>query len=164
MLYDMYGWGRWTGRVATVFDKEDGVQFGVHDFDNGLAVIPWVEGGYMGPPNPSDLKGRGSYEGKLVGKIAVSRKNVYGTAELGFDFIRRDGDVSFHTIRHWDGTMWNRQGYRYGLHITDHYFRSSITDGNTPDVVGAFYGYDGEAAAGTLQRSDLTAAFGASKN
>jgi len=163
VLYDMYRWGYWLGRVDTVFDAMDGVQFGVHSFNLGRALIPWVDGGQMGPPHPSKLEGRASYEGKLVGKTTSLAQDVSSVAELGFDLGRNAGDVRFHTIRHWDGRMWNRQGYRYDLHVSGPYFRSSVVDGIS-DVTGAFYGYYGIVAAGTLQRADLTAAFGASKN
>lgn len=167
VLYDMYGWGYWSGRVDTVFEVMDGVQFGVHSFDYGRAIIPWVDGGYMGTPHSSKLEGRASYEGQLVGKTTVLAQDVWGVAELGFNLGRREGDVRFHTIRHWDGRMWNREGYRYDLRVSGGYFRSFIYEGDpdgTPDVAGAFYGYDGEVAAGTLQRADLTAAFGARKD
>ena len=122
----------------------------------------------MGPPRLFSLKGRVSYEGQLVGKTTLLQQNVAGVAELGFDLGRHEGDVHFHTIRHWDGRMWNRNGYRYALNVYGAYF-DSFVEGNdqakhVPDVVGAFYGYDGEVAAGTLQRTDLTAAFGASEN
>lgn len=168
VLYDMYHWGLWSGRIDTVFDVMDGVQFGVHSLNWGRALIPWVDGGHMGPPEPSRLTGRASYEGQLVGKTTLLQQNVVGVAELGFDLGREEGDVRFHTIRHWDGRMWNRKGYHYDLDVYGAYF-DSFVEGNdqakhVPDVVGAFYGYDGEVAAGTLQRTDLTAAFGARKN
>ena len=167
VLYDMYHWGAWSGRVDTVFDVMDGVQFGVHKFDSGRTLIPWVEGGYLGPPAPSRLRGWASFEGNLVGKTTLLRQNVVGVAELGFDLSENYGDAHFHTIRHWDGRMWNREGYRYGLRVYGAYF-DSFVEGNpqtkhTPDVTGAFYGYEGEVAAGTIQHSDLTAAFGAGK-
>ena len=33
VLYDMNGWGYWSGEIWTVMDTADGVQFGVHDID-----------------------------------------------------------------------------------------------------------------------------------
>lgn len=77
------------------------------------------------------------------------------------------GSALFDQIHAHDGTtwsMWNRRGYRYVLNLYAHYFDSGSDprdqDG-IPDVVGAFYGWDSEVAAGTLQRLEITAAFGA---
>ncbi|MDE0208644.1 MAG: hypothetical protein OXJ64_02035 [Boseongicola sp.] len=164
VLYDMNGWGYWSGNVRTVMDAVDGVQFGVHGLDYGNALVPWVDAGYMPLPHSDALQGTASWTGTLVGKTSLLGQNVHGIAKLGVNFDHNfDGWASFHTIRHWDGTMWNRDGWDYDLYVNDYYFDSNDKDG-IPDVVGAFYGADAQVAAGTLQRPEITAAFGAEKD
>ena len=164
MLYDMYGWGYWTGNVRTIYDTVDGVQFGVHDVDFGTAFIPWVDAGYLSSPQV-ELKGRATWTGSLVGKTAALGGNVSGEAELSMNFNTLDGRADFHTIRNFDGTMWNRRGWRYDLFMVgDAPYFFSDDDDHIPDVVGAFYGWDAEVAAGTLQRPEITAAFGAEQD
>ena len=161
VLYDMSGWGNWSGNIQTVIGTADAVQFGVHDVD--LALIPWVDAGYMPLPSDDALRGRATWTGPLVGKTTALAQDVYGVAELGVNFDNFDGWADFHTIRYWNGTMWNRQGWSYGLYVNGYYFDSDDEDG-IPDVVGAIYGWDAEVAAGTLQRPELTAAFGAERD
>lgn len=164
VLYDMNGWGRWSGNIKTVMDTADGVQFGVHDLEFGRALIPWVDAGFMPSPHEGALRGKATWTGSLVGKTAGRTQDVHGVAELGVDFDNNfDGWANFHSITHWDGTMWNRRGWSYDLYVNGPYFDSDDTDG-IPDVVGAFYGSGAEVAAGTLQRPEITAAFGATKN
>ena len=164
VLYDMNGWGYWSGDIKTVMGTADGVQFGVHDLNFGTTLIPWVDAGFMPYPHEEALRGKASWTGTLVGKTAWLAQDVHGVAELGVDFDNNfDGWATFHTIRHWDGDMWNRNGWSYDLYVNGYYFDSNDRDG-IPDVVGAFYGSGAEVAAGTLQRSEITAAFGAKKD
>ena len=166
VLFDMYGWGDWTGRVDTVFNWSEGVQFGVHRVWHTYGLrsveIPWVDGGFMPPPPESALRGTATWSGGLVGYtsgLAV----VYGEANLTFDFGTSWGSAEFHTIRNWDGGMWNRAGWSYDLFVNGTYF-DSVDEDAISDVVGAFYGLEAEVAAGTLQRPEITAAFGAERN
>ena len=164
VLYDMNGWGYWSGNIKTVMDTADGVQFGVHDLEYGTVLIPWVDAGFMPLPHEDALRGKATWTGSLVGKTTGFAQDVYGVAELGVDFDNNfDAWANFHTIRRWNGTMWNRRGWSYNLYVNDYYFDSDDRDG-IPDVVGAFYGAGAEVAAGTLQRPEITAAFGAKKN
>ena len=140
------------------------MQFGVHDLDFGNALMPWVDAGFMPLPHDDALSGTASWTGTLVGKATGVGRNVHGVAELGVDFDNNFGGwASFHTIKDWAGTMWNRSGWRYDLYVNDYYFDSNDPDG-VPDVVGAFYGADAKVAAGTLQRPEIVAAFGARKD
>ena len=164
VLYDMNGWGYWSGDIKTVMDTADGVQFGVHALNFGTALMPWVDGGFMPIPHADALRGTASWTGRLVGKTTAAARDVHGVAELGVDFGNRfDGWAKFHTIRNWDGTMWNRRGWSYDLYVNGHYFDSNDHD-SIPDVIGAFYGGDAEVAAGTLQRPEIVAAFGATRD
>ena len=164
MLYDLYEWGSWGIEKKMVADHADGVRFGVDSLHRGTVVIPWVDAGHVVSPRLDELSGRASYSGTLNGY--ASDEPVHGVADLSIDFNRGTGEARFHRIIDWDGNWWNRNGYRYDLGLYGHYFDSSSDardrDG-IPDVVGAFYGFEAETAAGTLQRSDITAAFGAVK-
>lgn len=167
VLYDMYGFGYWAGDMGRVVDTVDGVQFGVHrlHYGSGSALIPWVNAGYMTVPEPDALLGRASYKGNLVGHTA-SGFTASGDTRLSVNFDTGAGSARFEKIQAYDGTkwsMWNRRGFRYDLNLYAHYFDSSTDSRDQdgiPDVVGAFYGRDAEVAAGTLQRSEITAAFG----
>ena len=115
-------------------------------------------------PHEESLQGKATWTGRLVGKTAGVGWDVHGVAELGVDFDNNfDGWADFHTIRYWNGDMWNRRGWSYDLYVNGYYFDSDDEDG-IPDVVGAFYGWEAEVASGTLQRPEITAAFGAEKN
>lgn len=166
VLYDMYNLAHWSTELKGIVDTADGVQFGMRSFNYGTISIPWVDAGYMPPPEPAALSGRASYRGDLVGMTALGA--VYGDADLSVNFGNGSGQARFHQIkRNSDNTMWNRRGWNYKLDLYAHYFDSRTDprdqDG-IPDVVGAFYGWDAEVAAGTLQRPEITAAFGAEKN
>ena len=165
MLHDLYGWGFWDGEMRRVTEHEGGVHFGVDNLHRGTAVIPWVDASYLAAPRPNELSGSASYDGTLVG-YAANGTALYGDADLSVHFGRGTGVARFHRITDWDGNSWNRSGYRYDLSLYGHYFDSTIDSQDRdgiPDVVGAFYGFEAETAAGTLQRSEITAAFGAVK-
>jgi len=163
VLYDLYGWGSWGTEMETVAEHAGGVHFGADRLHHGTAVISWVDARHMAQPRPEALSGRASYRGTLVG-YAPDGSALYGDADLGMDFGRGTGEARFHRITDWEGNWWNRSGYRYELVLYAHYFDSSggpqERDG-IPDVTGAFYGFEAETAAGTLQRPEITAAFGA---
>jgi len=163
MLHDLYEWESWSGEMEMIAEHEGGVSFGVDSLNRGATFIPWVDARYMAAPRPEALSGRASYRGTLVG-YAPDGSALHGDADLGIDFGRGTGEARFHRITDWEGSWWNRSGYRYGLSLYGHYFDSSgdpqDRDG-IPDVTGAFYGFEAETAAGTLQRPEITAAFGA---
>ena len=163
VLYDMNGWGRWSGSIQTLVDTVDGTQFGVHRLasTSGSVDIPWVDAGFLSAPYESALRGTASWSGSLVGMTSQSSA-VAGDADLRVNFVTSKGRARFHSIRHWNGNMWNRRGWSYDLYVNGTYFDSNDPDG-IPDVAGAFYGLDAEVAAGTLQRPEITAAFGAER-
>ncbi len=164
MLYDLHEWGSWDTGMKMVADHAGGVHFGVDSLHRETVFIPWVDAKHIAAPRLNELSGRASYSGSLVGYAAA--EPVLGVADLSIDFNGGTGEARFHRIYDWKGKWWNRNGYRYDLGLHGHYFDSSSDardrDG-IPDVVGAFYGFEAETAAGTLQRAEITAAFGAVK-
>ena len=164
ILYDLYEWGSWDTEIKLVSDYAGGVHFGVDSLHQGTAIIPWVDAGHIAAPRLDELSGRASYSGTLVGY--ADDEPVHGDADLSINFNRGTGVARFHRIADWNGNSWNRSGYRYDLDLYGHYFDSTIDSQDRdgiPDVVGAFYGFEAETVAGTLQRPEITAAFGAVK-
>ena len=172
MLWDMYGWGDWTGLIVENFEVEGGVQFGaavIHLETDDTVVGAFVDGGRLGPPVSAVLSGSASYDGRLVGFDAGG--NLQGRARLTANFTTSTGTARFDRFANWNGktSVWTSSirhgaGYRYTLDYDRHWFRSTDSD---PDVVGALYGAGGGMAAGTLERGGtnwIVAGFGAGKN
>ena len=175
VLYDMYDFGHWAEVIDLVADTLDGVQFGVYglydeDDEDLSALIPWVDAGYMPPPTSDALLGSASYQGGLAGIITSSGDYAKGDVTLSVNFDTGSGSARFDQIWALEedrSRMWNRRGWTYGLNLYAQYFDSSTDprdQDSIPDVVGAFYGWDAEVAAGTLQRPEITAAFGAERD
>lgn len=172
VFHDMYGLGNWTGEHDTVQSSSGDVMFGVHvlKYPGGTSVIPWVDVGYTVPLDTDPLSGSASYRGPLAGYSGGTM--LRGSVDLSVDFGKDSGEARFYGIRAWDGEewdseeYWNQTGWKYDLDLYWHYFDSSVDpqdqDG-VPDVVGAFYGDDAGTAGGTLQRPEITAAFGAER-
>lgn len=59
------------------------------------------------------------------------------------------------------GTQWNTGELEYDLSVSSIFLRS--TGGDEGTVNGVFYGYHHNTVGGTLERADLTAAFGAAR-
>ena len=157
------GWGRWDDRVETVYATADGIQFGAHAF-NGY-FVPWVEAGYYWPPEPGTVRGSARWEGELAG-FDDQGASVWGDAAIALSFETLEGEAVFDRL-YSGGEWWDRTGFSYPIALTGHWFASTERDrpGERagPDVVGALYGGNAEVAAGTLERPDLTAAFGAER-
>ena len=60
------------------------------------------------------------------------------------------------------GSQWSTGSLGYTITVGGNYLRS--TGGDDGTVNGQFYGVDHEGVAGSLERDDLTAAFGATRN
>lgn len=79
-----------------------------------------------------------------------------------------DGRAAFTELQSWaagsapgalgTGETWNTRSLRYTITGDANYPRSTVGDAGT--VNGQFYGADQEGVAGSLERDDLTAAFG----
>ena len=170
MLWDMYGWGDWTGLMYESFDVAGGVQFGarvIHLEDDSWVVGPFVDGGRLNPPDSSDLSGSASWIGSLTGFDQDGE--VFSRAHLTANFTTAAGTATFdqfQTLTSTDGWVSSARhgnGYRYTLGYDRHWFRSTDID---PDVVGAIYGVEGGIAAGTIERHGtnwLIAGFGAER-
>ena len=141
--------------------------FGV-DWRNGLAR-PWVtgytgRGGRHSLANNPALSGTVSWAGALVG-FTPSREAVSGDATLRVNMSSLDGSAGFGNLRYrGSGRIWNDGELNYSVAVQGNRFHR--TSGDDGDLFGRFVD-DGDdfqrGAVGTLERPDLTAAFGASR-
>ena len=151
-----------------VYDRET-VNYGVREH-NGV-LVPWTKG----PSSSGGVSGRASWTGQLVG-LSAEQRPVEGKADLEFDFRHSapiDGKAAFTEVHYQrGGGPWtaNNADYDdkelvYALHSAGNTFHTTHNaGGDAGDVNGRFYGHEHEGAAGALEREDLTAAFGATKD
>ena len=133
---------------------------------------PWVYG-----PRPETaladnprLSGSVTWTGVLVG-ITPGAEAVSGDAEIGIDFATMAGRVDFTALESWPadaapgaagtGAQWGDGDLEYAIAVRGNTFRE--TGGDDGRLTGIFTGAGHEGAAGTLDRLDLTAAFGAGR-
>ena len=165
---DLGSWSDTSTHIRGDFDTQHGpVAFGVA-LRNGLHQ-PWAFG-----PQPSielsdnpALSGRATWYGRLLGFTAEDEA-VAGDALFGVDLDTLDGQLDFTSLEHWQanagpgeigsGERWGGGNLGYTIEVRGNTFIQ--TGGDSGLVTGAFFGSNHEGMGGTLQRSDLTAAFG----
>ena len=139
---------------------------------NGL-VHPWA----FGPEplaaleNNTALAGTVVWNGGLLG-ITPSEEAVAGGARLSVGLATLDGRLDFTGLEHWEtgtapgaagtGTTWDDGDLGYSISVQGNAFVR--TGGDDGDLTGAFLGRAHEGMGGTLERSDLTAAFGGTRH
>ena len=159
--------------------------FGV-DWRNGMAR-PWAVGATPDHSlSGSGLSGTAQWTGELVG-FTPSREAVHGNAKIQISIETLIGNAAFTGLERWatgtqpgvsgTGAIWGDGDLRYSISMdggaggqsTPEYhsyyqdvvqsnFRSYGGDEGT--VNGRFVGSQHQGVVGTLERSDLTAAFG----
>lgn len=146
------------------------VSFGVA-LRNGLAQ-PWTTG-----PAPltnladnATISGNASWSGRLLG-FTPEAQPVAGAADLTITLDTLDGDLDFTELEYWNaghapgaaggGTAWNDGDLSYDVEVRGNTF--TRTEGDEGVVTGAFLGTQHQAMGGSLQRDDLSAAFGGSR-
>lgn len=145
-----------------------GAAFGVA-FRNGLAR-PWAHGPEPLadiPENPN-LSGSVTWDGALLGFTPVGQP-VAGSAKIAIDLASLTGRADFIDLQEnssskWQDagiwSMWGDGNLGYTLAVRGNVFRE--TGGDHGILTGIFVGRQHEGAVGTLERVDLSAAFGAS--
>ena len=132
---------------------------------NGYAE-PWAYGTAPATSLAANrqLSGDAAWTGALVG-FTPSSKPVAGDAEIAVNLASMAGRANFTglaTIEDGGRTLqWGDGDLRYAIAVRGNTFRE--TGGDAGRLTGIFVGRSHEGAAGTLERSDLTAAFGASR-
>ena len=107
------------------------------------------------------------WRGHLLG-FTPDVEAVAGRAELGLNLATLRGDVAFTGLEWWaagetpgdagSGRRWSGGELAYEVSVHGNTFMQTGSDGGI--VTGVFFGQAHEAMGGTLERDDLTAAFG----
>ena len=146
------------------------VSFGVA-LRNGLAQ-PWATG-----PAPltnladnTALSGNASWSGRLLG-FTPEAAPVAGATDLSIALDTLAGDLQFTDLEHWStgqapgavgsGATWSNGSLTYDVEVRGNTFVR--TAGDEGILTGAFLGTQHRAMGGTLQRDDLSAAFGGTR-
>ena len=163
-----FDFGEWASDSLHVHGNSAYAGFGVA-LRNGYAE-PWAYGvlpdGYLA--DNAQLSGRASWFGTLLG-LTPSEQSVRGTATLAVDLNRLTGNAGFTELESWDGApgqagtgaTWGDGDLHYSIAVHGNAFRE--TSGDAGILTGSFTGASHEGVAGTLERDDLTAAFGGSR-
>ena len=159
--------GPWESTSRHVAGRGQYAAFGVA-LRNGYAE-PWAYG-YMPEYALADngtLTGTATWEGTLLG-FTPDTAPVAGNAEVGINLSDLSGQASFTSLESWaageapggpgTGIIWGDGDLAYSIAVNGNSFRQ--TGGDDGILTGAFFGTSHEAMGGTLERDDLTAAFG----
>lgn len=145
----------------------DYLAFGVRH-RNGVSV-PWTDGDptFITLADTRTLQGQVTWEGGLLG-FTPDLRSVAGNASIGVNLDTMDGRADFtglqflpgeQAMRGFESVRWNTGRLGYTIEISGNYIRS--TGGDDGTLSGIFFGPDHEGIAGSVERQDLTAAFGA---
>lgn len=162
--------GPWASTSLHVAGVESHNAFGVA-MRNGYAE-PWAYG--LRPTttlvNNRSLSGSATWTGTLLG-LTTSAEAVVGDAAIGVSLATMQGTADFTALERWaarsapgeagTGTQWMDGDLTYTIVVRGNTFKQ--TGGDAGTLTGIFVGRSHEGATGTLERSDLTAAFGASR-
>ena len=169
-LYDPDRLGIWSDTSLHIAGHSQHTAFGVA-LRNGYAE-PWAYG-HIPDADLADnrtLSGSATWNGELLG-LTPDAAAVAGDARIGVDLASMTGRADFTALETWGantppgeegtGTTWLDGDLGYSIVVRGNTFRE--TGGDDGRLTGIFAGRSHEAASGTLDRSDLTAAFGASR-
>ena len=163
--------GAWSRETIHLSGDLDDIAFGVRH-SNGVSM-PWTSG-----TEPSSalkdnnrLSSTATWHGGLLG-FTPALQVVGGNAELSINLGTMDRRADFTELQSWaagttpgalgTGSQWNAGSLGYAITVGGNYLRS--TGGDDGTVNGQFYGAGHQGVAGSLERDDLTAAFGATRN
>ena len=156
--------------VADLPNNRHDVAFGAAA-RNGF-VQPWAQGPIPGSDlaDNTQLSGTASWDGRMLG-LTPQEETVAGAADLSVHLTSMTGGMSFTGLESWSpnatpgaigtGVMWGDGDLAYTVGVRGNTFIQ--TGGGDGLVTGAFFGAQHEGMGGTLQRDDLTAAFGGSR-
>ena len=162
--------GPWSSVSRHVIGNDAHANFGVA-LRNGYAE-PWAYGykPITDLANNRTLGGRATWIGTLLG-FTPQESTVTGDAQIGVNLSTMAGHADFTELESFPagqapgeegtGSRWLDGDLGYSISVRGNTFRE--TGGDDGRITGIFTGHRHEGAAGTLERSDLTAAFGASR-
>ena len=161
--------GDWSDTSTHLAGRAGAAAFGAAH-RNGF-VRPWATG-----PAPrtnladSPLRGDVAWNGELLG-FTPAGAPVAGDAAIGVDLSTLRGTASFESLETWTagappgapgtGAMWGDGDLDYAIAVRGNTFHR--TSGDDGALTGIFVGAGHEGAAGTLERDDLSAGFGAAR-
>ncbi len=163
-------YGNWASASLHVAGNGSHANFGVA-MRNDIAE-PWAHG-YLPDTDLADnrsLSGNAAWTGDLLG-LTPDAAAVAGDARIAVNLAAMAGRADFTNLETWGanaapgaagtGTTWLDGDLGYSIAVRGNTFRE--TGGDAGRLTGIFTGAAHEGAAGTLERTDLTAAFGASR-
>lgn len=162
--------GPWEASSLHIAGNGEHANFGVA-LRNGYTE-PWAHGRLPDTDLATNrsLSGNAAWTGELLG-LTPDAAAVAGDARIGVDLASMTGSADFTGLETWGANMppgeegtgatWLDGDLRYAIAVRGNTFRE--TGGDAGRLSGIFVGRSHEAVAGTLERSDLTAAFGASR-
>lgn len=155
---DPTAFGLWAGTSTHLAGNGPNANFGVA-LRNGH-VEPWAHGerpAWTLATTPG-LSGTVTWRGALVG--FSSQQPVIGDARVTVELDDLTGTADFTSLES-RGVLWGDGDLGYTIAVEGRAFHE--TGGDEGDLAGIFTGRMSEGAAGTLERTDLTAAFGAER-
>ena len=163
-----FNFGSWESDSLHIHGNAAYASFGVA-LRNDYAE-PWAYGalpdGYLA--DNVQLSGEASWFGTLLG-LTPTEESVRGVATLTVDVGSLRGNADFTELERWQGApghsgtgaTWGDGDLHYAIAVHGNVFRETSGDAGT--LTGSFTGTAHEGMAGTLERDDLTAAFGGSR-
>ena len=164
--------GPWSSSALYVVGEAGHAAFGVV-LRNGYAE-PWAHGGLPATDLAGNaaLTGAAVWRGALLG-LTPDAAVVGGDARIGVDLATMGGRADFTGLETWGpnmppgargtGATWLDGDLGYAIAVRGNTFRETDASADEGRLTGIFTGAAHEGAAGTLERADLTAAFGASR-
>ena len=150
--------GAWEDQTTDLTRSLSSVSFGVRHAND--VTMPWTSG--REPARVlaanSRLRGTATWEGDLIG-FTPALVGVQGDAEISVTLATMQGRADFTGLKNEDGSTWGDGNLGYTITVGANYLRS--TGGDAGTVNGQFYGSNHEGVGGSIERADLTAAFGA---
>ena len=158
--------GPWASTSLHIAGVGKHAAFGVRQA-NGYGE-PWAYGPIPDTTlaNNRALTGRVTWAGTLLG-FTPNEAAVAGDAAISVELATLTGTTAFMGLYEWKPgtngarTEWGDGDLAYTIAVDGNTFRE--TAGDDGRLTGIFTGAEHEGAAGTLERADLTAAFGASR-
>ena len=160
--------GPWASDSLHIHGNGPFAGFGVA-LRNGYAE-PWAYGDLPDGDlaDNSALSGSVTWTGTLLG-LTPDAATVRGDAKVGIDLELMAGRADFTRLETWGaapgavgtGTTWGDGALGYTIVVRGNTFRE--TGGDAGWLTGSFTGLLHEGVAGTLERTDLTAAFGGAR-
>ena len=161
--------GAWADDSLHFVGETPSTDFGVV-FSNGFAQ-PWASGTVpLVNLADSQLRGRVTWNGHMVG-FTPRAESVAGDARISVRLSTLRGDARFDQLEAWapnqtpgpegTGVRWGDGDLDYTIAVRGNTFHR--TGGDEGALTGVFVGTTHKGTVGTLERTDLTAAFGADR-